>query len=290
MSGVIHKAGLYALLRFTLLLGTPDRWMAWALLIFSTISALVGALYTISQRDLKRLLGYSSTENVGIIGIGFGVGYLGLVTQTPLLVALGFGGGLLHVVNHALFKCLLFYGAGAVSKQAHTVDLERLGGLIHKLPWTGIFFVIGGLASAGLPPFNGFVSEFLIYVGLLHGGALDLASRATLIGVAAALALTGGLSAFSIVRAIGIGFLGRARDPHVQVRGNWDWGSSPGPSGSSACCHPRPRVAASRSPIFYKTRWRCLRRSRRSPEDSSPRSCFSRSCARCSSRARTGVT
>jgi hydrogenase-4 component B len=124
---------------------------------------VIGALYTAGQRDLKRLLGYSSTENVGIAGIGFGVGCLGLTWGNATLVTLGFAGGLLHVLNHAFFKCQLFYAAGAVYQAAHTVDMEKLGGLARLMPWTAASFLIGGVAIAALPPLNGFTSEFVIY-------------------------------------------------------------------------------------------------------------------------------
>ena len=155
MSGVIHKAGLYALLRFLWLMGRPDEWMGWCLIVFSATSAVVGALYSLGQRDLKRLLGYSSTENVGIAGIGFGVGCLGLSWDNPALVLIGFAGGLLHVLNHAFFKCLLFYAAGAVYQGTHTVNLERLGGLARLMPWTSACFGVGAVAiSAGVMPLS----------------------------------------------------------------------------------------------------------------------------------------
>ena len=219
MSGVIHKAGLYALLRFILLLGRPDEWIGWFLIGFSVCSAVVGALYTVAQRDLKRLLGYSSTENVGIAGIGFGVGCLGLSWNRPLLVALGFGGGLLHLFNHALFKCLLFYAAGAVYRVTHSVDLERLGGLARVMPWTALGFLVGGLAISALPPFNGFASEFLIYSGILNQTAVPAAARVPLALAAAALAFVGAVSALSITRAFGIAFLGSPRDPTIRAEG-----------------------------------------------------------------------
>ncbi len=149
MSGVIHKAGLFGLLRFTLLMGKPEEWMGWAVLAMGAASALFGALSTASQRDLKRLLGYSSTENVGIAAIGFGVGYLGLAWDAPALVLAGFGGGLFHLLNHALFKCLLFYAAGAVFRVTHTVDLERLGGLCASMPATGGVLPAGRAGDLG---------------------------------------------------------------------------------------------------------------------------------------------
>ncbi len=215
MSGVIHKAGLYALLRFTLLLGKPDEWMGWFLIAFSVTSAVIGGLYTVGQRDLKRLLGYSSTENVGIAGIGFGVGLLGLSWDSPGLVAMGFGGGLLHVLNHAFFKCQLFYAAGCVYQVKHVVDMERLGGLFKLMPITGACFIIGGVAISALPPFNGFASEFMIYSGLFSNASMGIWARLTLSLVAAALAFVGAVSALSITRAFGVIFLGSARDPRL---------------------------------------------------------------------------
>ncbi len=212
MSGVIHKAGLYALVRFIMLSGKPDEWMGWFLIAFSLLSAVIGGLYTVGQRDLKRLLGYSSTENVGIAGIGFGVGCLGLSWDQPMLVALGFGGGLLHVLNHALFKCQLFYAAGCVYQIKHVVDMERLGGLAKLMPVAATCFLIGGLAISGLPPLNGFASEFLIYSGLFGSHGIGLWAQLSLGLAAAALAFVGAVSALSITRAFGVIFMGSARD------------------------------------------------------------------------------
>jgi hydrogenase-4 component B len=215
MSGVIHKAGLFAFLRFTLLMGRPDEWMGWCVLGFGALSAFFGVLYTSAQRDMKRLLGYSSTENVGIAAMGFGVGYLGLAWNRPTLVVLGFAGGVLHVFNHALFKCLLFYAAGAVYRATHTVDLERLGGLVKKMPRTAVLFLLGGLAISALPPLNGFVSELAVYAGLLSGGAPTSVANAAFVCAAALLAFVGAVSALSIVRAFGVAFLGRPRDAAI---------------------------------------------------------------------------
>ena len=201
MSGVIHKAGLYGILRFTLLMGLPDEWMGWYLVVFSSTSAFMGVLYTVTQRDLKRLLGYSSTENVGIAGIGIGIGYLGLVWKQPVLVAFGFSGAILHILNHALFKCLLFYAAGCVYRMTHTVDLEQLGGLIKKMPYTAAFYLIGGLAISAVPPFNGFVSEFLIYNGLLRDWHVGSYEQGALVAGAALLSLIGATSAIAIVQS-----------------------------------------------------------------------------------------
>lgn len=212
MSGVIHKAGLFALLHFIFMSGKPDEWMGWALLAFSAASALIGGLYTVGQRDLKRLLGYSSTENVGIAGMGIGLGTLGLSWQLPGLVVLGFGGALLHILNHAFFKCLLFYAAGSVYQVKHVIDMERLGGLFKLMPMTALCFLIGGVAISGLPPFNGFASEFLIYSGLFTGEDMNIWAKLALIVAAALLAFVGAVSALSITRAFGVIFLGSSRD------------------------------------------------------------------------------
>lgn len=215
MSGVIHKAGLYALVRFVWLIGTPDEWMGWFLIAFSACSAVVGALYTVGQRDLKRLLGYSSTENVGIAGIGLGVGCLGLTWGNASLTAIGFAGGLLHVLNHALFKCQLFYAAGAVYQATHTVNMDKLGGLSRLMPWTAVSFVLGGVAISALPPLNGFSSEFVIYSGLFSGATMTVPAKVALCVAGALLAFVGAVSALSITRAFGIVFLGTPRDASV---------------------------------------------------------------------------
>ncbi|WP_284618612.1 proton-conducting transporter transmembrane domain-containing protein [Aquabacterium humicola] len=224
MSGVIHKAGLYALVRFLLLMGRPDEWMGWFLLGFGALSAVIGALYTVGQRDLKRLLGYSSTENVGIAAMGLGVGCLGLAWQQPMLVALGFAGALMHVLNHAFFKCQLFYAAGAVYQAAHGVDIEKLGGLARLMPWTAISFLVGGIAICALPPFNGFTSEFLIYSGLYTDQPVPVRAKVALAAAGALLAFVGAVSALSITRAFGVVFLGAPRDEcatHATEVGWW---------------------------------------------------------------------
>ncbi len=224
MSGVIHKAGLFGFLRFALMLGRPEEWMGWLTLGFGALSAFTGVMATTSQRDLKRLLGYSSTENVGIAAMGFGLGLLGWSWGLPQLSALGFAGGLFHVLNHALFKCLLFYAAGAIYKATHTVDLERMGGLAKKLPKTALLFLVGALAISALPPFNGFASELLVYSGLLSGKAPEPQGNGALVAAAAALAFVGAVSALSMTRAFGLAFLGTPRDASVHVSSG-----SPGP-------------------------------------------------------------
>jgi hydrogenase-4 component B len=220
MSGVIHKAGLFAFLRFLFMMGRPDEWMGWTVLCFGALSAFFGVLYTSTQRDLKRLLGYSSTEHVGVAAMGFGLGCLGWTWGVPALVVAGFGGGLLHVLNHAVFKCLLFYAAGSVYRAAHTVDLERLGGMAKRTPWTAGLFLLGGVAMSALPPLNGFVSELVVYSGLLSGKAPSPQGNVVLVASAAVLAFVGAVAALSITRAFGVAFLGNARDAHVHQGGD----------------------------------------------------------------------
>lgn len=220
MSGVIHKAGLFALLRFLPWFRPLDEWMGWSIVGLGAASAFFGGLSTSTPRDLKRLLGYSSTENVGIAAIGFGVGALGLAWGAPALAATGFAGGLLHVFNHAWFKCLLFYAAGAVHHATHTVDLERLGGLARRLPVTALLFLVGAAAIMGLPPLNGFASELLVLTGLLSRGAPDAGSNLALVAVAALLGFVGAVSMLSMTRAFGIAFLGAPRDPRAHTGGD----------------------------------------------------------------------
>ena len=211
MSGVMIKTGIYGILRMLVLLGTVPAWCAWLVLGLGAASGVLGVLFALAQRDLKRMLAYSSVENVGIIALGVGLGMLGVCGGVPAVAALGFAGGLLHVLNHAMFKGLLFLGAGAVVHATGTRDVERLGGLFKRLPWTGTAFLAGSIAICGLPPFNGFAGEFLIYLGsfkmLLGSGALALGGLTAVV----ALALIGGLAAACFTRAFGIVFLGEPR-------------------------------------------------------------------------------
>lgn len=215
MSGVIHKAGLFGFLRFSLLMGKPDEWMGWSVLGFGALSAFFGVINTTTQRDLKRMLGYSSTENVGIAAMGFGIGYLGWTWDVPALVFCGFAGGLLHLLNHAFFKCLLFYAAGAIYRATHSVDIERLGGLAKRLPRTAMLFLLGGAAISALPPFNGFISEFILFSGFYSGLASTAHGDLAFVSAATVLAFAGVVSSFSIIRAFGLSFLGQPRDKSI---------------------------------------------------------------------------
>lgn len=216
MSGVMIKMGIYGLLRTLTLLGPPRIGWAYLLIAIGITSGILGVLFALAQHDLKRLLAYHSVENIGIITLGLGVGLLGICIHAPLLAVLGFAGGLLHVINHALFKGLLFLGAGSVQHGTHTLEIDHLGGLLKRMPWTGALFLVGAVAICGLPPLNGFVSEFLIYLGALEGSlALSPLPAGSLIGVIAALALIGGLASACFTKAFGIVFLGTPRSRHA---------------------------------------------------------------------------
>lgn len=209
MSGVLIKTGVYGLARVLSLFPDPPLWWGGTLLALGTASAVLGVAFALGQHDLKRLLAYHSVENVGIIVMGLGVGWIGLSQGRPAWVLLGFAGGLLHVVNHALFKSLLFLGAGAVVHATGTREMDRLGGLLRRMPRTGTLFLLGAVAICGLPPLNGFVSEWLVYLGLVAGLG---APEARFVPFAApALALVGGLALACFVKAFGAVFLGQPR-------------------------------------------------------------------------------
>ena len=227
MSGIMIKTGIYGLLRTLTLLGPLPAWTGWLLIAVGATSGVLGVLFALAQHDLKRLLAYSSVENVGIVALGLGVGMLGLQASSPGLAVLGFGGGLLHVANHAVFKGLLFLGAGSVLRSTGTRQIDALGGLFARMPETGFAVLVGAVAICGLPPLNGFVSEFLIYLGAL-GGVMSLGSAgagAALV-VIAALGLIGGLAIACFTKVFGVIFLGegrsecatRAADPGLGMR------------------------------------------------------------------------
>lgn len=217
MSGVMIKMGIYGILRILSLMSIPSIGISYFVLIISVISALYGVLYALAQHDLKKLLAYHSIENIGIIGIGIGIGMLGLSYHNGFIALLGFSGGILHILNHSIFKELLFLAAGAVYKQTHTKDIEKLGGLIKTMPATAILFLIGSVAISGLPPFNGFISEFLIYLGLLKGFAIkDVNALIILVLSIAALALVGTMALLCFTKAFSIVFLGMPRSEQAK--------------------------------------------------------------------------
>jgi formate hydrogenlyase subunit 3/multisubunit Na+/H+ antiporter MnhD subunit len=212
MSGVMIKTGIYGLLRVVSFLGTPPAWWAMVLMGIGVTSGLLGVLFAVAQPDLKRVLAYSSVENVGVILLGIGLGLLGISYGEPALVLFGMTGALLHVMNHAIFKGLLFMGAGVAIHGAGTGRIDQLGGLIRKMPIAALAILAGVWAIAGLPPLNGFFGEMLIYIGALEGagrleGARVLLPIAALVG----LALVSGLAAACFARVFGVCFLGTPR-------------------------------------------------------------------------------
>ncbi len=216
MSGVMIKTGIYGLLRMLTMLGHPSAAWGWTLVIIGLVSGILGVAFALAQHDLKRLLAYHSVENIGIIALGIGAGLLGLAWDQPVLAVLGFGGGILHVLNHAVFKSLLFLGAGAVVHSTGTRDIDHLGGLIKPMRWTAVTFVIASAAISGLPPFNGFISEFLVYFAGFSGVRADAPGTVILaIAIGGGLALIGGLAAACFAKAFGVVFLGEPRSSHA---------------------------------------------------------------------------
>ncbi|QOX79546.1 hydrogenase [Trichlorobacter lovleyi] len=210
MSGVILKIGIYGLIRTLSFFNAVPLWWGITLLALGVISGVVGVAFAIGQHDLKRLLAYHSIENIGIICIGIGVALIGAANGSNLLILLGMGGALLHVINHALFKALLFLGAGSLIHAIGTREIDRMGGLLRRMPWTACFFLIGAVAICGLPPLNGFVSELLIYLGLFNG-AMQGSGAAAVALAAPFLALVGGLAVACFVKVFGVVFLGTPR-------------------------------------------------------------------------------
>ena len=216
MSGVMIKLGIYGILRVLTYIHHDLLHIGIFILIMSLVSGILGVLMAIVQHDVKKLLAYHSIENIGIIGVGIGLGVIGIAVDIPALTVLGFAGGILHILNHSLFKSLLFYTSGAVYSQTHTRNIEQLGGLIKKMPKTALFFLLGALAICGLPPFNGFISEFLIYSGIfksLHAG--DLFVDVLLLLSFTGLAVIGGLAIFCFTKVFSIIFLGSPRSDAI---------------------------------------------------------------------------
>lgn len=235
MSGVVIKTGIYGLLRVLVLLGGAPAWFGWTVLAIGLASALLGVLWALAQHDIKRLLAYHSVENIGIILMGVGVGVLGIASGAPAVALVGFTAGALHTVNHALFKALLFLGAGAVYRATGTRNLEELGGLARRMPLTWLGFVVGAAAIIGVPPFNGFVSEWLVFQSLFAAGQSGGALRLALVGIPL-LALVGGLALACFAKVAGVAFLGSPRTERAaaatEVDGAGRW---PGLALAAAC-------------------------------------------------------
>jgi len=214
MSGVIVKLGIYGIFRVASYLKSDYLVLGEIVIILSVLTGLYGIINAAVHRDFKKMLAYCTIENIGIIGIGIGIGLIGLGNNVPVLYYLGFGGALLHVLNHSLFKSLLFYSAGSVYQQTHTRDMEKLGGLIKSMPRTAVIFLIGSIAIGGIPPFNGFISEFLIYSGLIEGLKLQSMDQIIIMVLSfAGLSVIGGLSILTFTKTFGTIFLGNQRQP-----------------------------------------------------------------------------
>ncbi|WP_022720728.1 hydrogenase 4 subunit B [Rhodopseudomonas sp. B29] len=215
MSGVMTKVAIYGFIRVVFdLLGQPDWSTSGIVLLFGGITAPIGILYALMEKDLKRLLAYSTIENVGIIFVSLGLALAFQANDEKLPAALAFTAKLFHVFNHSLFKSLLFFGAGAVLSATGERDMDKLGGLIHRMPVTSVVFLVGSIAISALPPFNGFVSEWLIFQAVLQSPQLPQWGLKILVpAVGALMALAAALAAACFVKAYGITFLGRPRGP-----------------------------------------------------------------------------
>ncbi|HRY31699.1 MAG TPA: proton-conducting transporter membrane subunit [Bacteroidales bacterium] len=212
MSGVMIKMGIYGIFRVISAVQHDFLTIGIFVLVISLATGIYGVLQAIVQHDLKKLLAYHSIENIGIIGTGIGLGSIGLATHNKDLALLGFAGGLLHVLNHSLFKSLLFFAAGNVCNATRTRIIDRMGGLAKKMPFTAFFFLLGSLSICGLPPFNGFISEYLLYLGMiLNIHQAGFYGSIGLIMAILGLTLIGGLAVFCFTKAFGIAFLGTAR-------------------------------------------------------------------------------
>lgn len=212
MSGVMVKMGIFGILR--VLTSVQADWyiIGLIMLIISVLTALFGIFMALSQHDLKKVLAYSTIENIGIIGTGIGVASMGMGLQNQWMIFAGFTGGLLHVMNHSFFKPILFFSAGSVYTMYHTRDIEKLGGVIHRMPQTSALFLTGSLAISGLPPLNGFISEILVYMGMFKGIQAGSVHQSIIMMAALIfMVITGGLALFCFTRAFGICFLGTPR-------------------------------------------------------------------------------
>lgn len=221
LSGVMIKTAVYGIIRLSVdLLGAPVWWWGFIVLLFGALSALLGILYALDERDLKRLLAYSSVENIGIILMATGTGMIGMAIGLPMLAVLGFLAALYHAVNHAVFKGLLFMGAGAVIHRTQTHNMNEMGGLARLMPWTGLMFLTGALAISAIPPLNGFVSEWFLYQSLFMGSTQDPGILRFLGPVfAMLLGLVGALAAMCFVKAYGTTFMGPPRSPSARWAG-----------------------------------------------------------------------
>jgi formate hydrogenlyase subunit 3/multisubunit Na+/H+ antiporter MnhD subunit len=214
MSGVIVKMGIYGIIRIVSYLQSDFLLIGNIVLITGMCTGAYGILHASVQKDIKRLLAYCTIENVGLIVMGIGLGLVGQHNDNSFLMLAGYGSALFHVLNHALSKSLLFFGAGSVYHSIHTRNMDKMGGLFKKMPRTSVLFLIGTMAIAGLPPLNGFLSEFILFFGFVNGFMVsgNTENIVIVIGVAA-IALIGGLSVLTFTKSFGVMFLGNPRTP-----------------------------------------------------------------------------
>lgn len=215
MSGVIVKMGIYGILRVLTYLNTNLLGIGAIVLAMSIITAIYGILSGAIHRDIKRILAFCTIENIGIIGMGIGIGIIGRGIGSMTLMSIGFSAALLHTLNHSLYKSLLFFVSGSIYQQTHSRNMEHLGGLMKKMPWSGFFFLSGSCAISGLPPFNGFISKFLLMTGFVEGIQTEnLHYGFVMIICMISLALAGGLSLLTFSKSFSVVFLGSARTTH----------------------------------------------------------------------------
>jgi hydrogenase-4 component B len=219
MSGVMTKVAVYAFIRVVFdLIGQTPWWLSALIVLLGGITAMLGILQAMLERDLKRLLAYSTIENIGIIFVGLGLALAFRGSNLGVPAALAFTGAMFHVLNHSLFKSLLFMGAGAVLNATGERDIEKLGGLIHKMPQTALAFLVGCLAISALPPLNGFVSEWLAFQAVLQSPQLpDWGLKIVVPAIGGLMALTAALVAATFVKTFGVAFLGRPRSPAAET-------------------------------------------------------------------------
>lgn len=218
MSGVMIKTAIYGIIRFVIVSAVPgQQWWGTCVLIVGAVSTVLGVAYALMEHNIKRLLAYSSIENIGIILMCMGISMIAASAGNNTLAAVSMAAALLHTFNHSIFKGLLFMGAGAVYNATGTKNIEKLGGLIKKMPYTAAFFLIGALSISAIPPFNGFVSEWLAYQSMfLSIGSSSGVLKLVLLISAAMLALAGALAAYCFVKAYGIAFLAVPRSENAK--------------------------------------------------------------------------
>ncbi|MCC8935370.1 hydrogenase 4 subunit B [Bradyrhizobium sp. Arg68] len=224
MSGVMTKVAIYGFIRVVFdLLGPPNWSSAVVVLVLGSATAVLGILSALMEKDLKRLLAYSTIENIGVIFASLGLALAFQANGLGLAAALAFTAALFHILNHSFFKSLLFFGAGAVLSSTGQRNIETLGGLIHRMPLTSFAFLVGCVAISALPPFNGFASEWLVFQAILQSPDLPQWGLKVMVpAVGASLALAAALAAACFVKAFGITFLGRARSPVAEAAGEVD--------------------------------------------------------------------